>query len=239
MSLQHAQEILARSTSIVVFTGAGVSAESGIPTYRSGDSRWTAAQFERYANPRGYRSHLPASYEWYRSRALAVAEAQPNAGHMAIAALSSRFPSLLVVTQNVDSLHLRAGSRDVVELHGNLRAARCETCALLVPWKDAPASPVCAACGGMLRPDVVMFEEMLRETDLERAREAAMRADLLVSVGTSNVVWPARELPMLAHEAGAWVVIVNTDLSGQPQGSRVIHLQGRGGDVLPALFAPR
>jgi NAD-dependent deacetylase len=239
VSLQHAQEILARASSVVVFTGAGVSAESGIPTYRSGDSRWTAAQFERYANPGGYRAHLPASYQWYRSRALAVADAQPNAGHLAIATLAQRLPGLVVVTQNVDSLHIRAGSPDVVELHGNLRAARCATCDVHVPWKDAPAAPVCSACGGMLRPDVVMFEEMLREADLERARDVATRAEMLISVGTSNVVWPARELPMLAHEAGAWVVIVNTDLTGQPHGRRVIHLQGRGGDILPALFASR
>ena len=237
MSLEHCVSIIREASSVVLFTGAGVSAESGIPTYRSGGSQWTAEQFEKYANPRGYRAHLPASYAWYRSRAVAVAAAEPNAGHLAIARLATRVPSLVVVTQNVDGLHHRAGSTDVIELHGSLREARCDDCGVRVPWGDAPADPACPACDGMLRPDVVMFEEMLRESDLNRARAVAESADLLISVGTSNVVWPARELPLLAHDSGAWVVIVNTDLAGQPHGDRVRHIQGRGGDVLPALLA--
>jgi NAD-dependent deacetylase len=237
MNLESTVALVKEASSVVVFTGAGVSAESGIPTYRSGGSRWTAEEFETYANPRGYRAHLPDSYEWYRSRAIAVAEAKPNAGHLAIAGLASRVPSLVVVTQNVDGLHLRAGSTDVIELHGNLRETRCDACDTRLPWRDAPADPACPSCDGMLRPDVVMFEEMLREVDLRRARAVAEGTDLLISVGTSNVVWPARELPLLAHDSGAWVVIVNTDLSGQPRGDRVVHVEGRGGTILPALLA--
>jgi NAD-dependent deacetylase len=237
MNLESTVALVGETSSVVVFTGAGVSAESGIPTYRSGGPQWTAEQFEKYANPRGYHAHLPASYEWYRSRATTVAAAKPNAGHFAIARLAARVPSLVVVTQNVDGLHLRAGSTDVIELHGNLREVRCDACDTRFAWRDAPVEPTCTSCDGMLRPDVVMFEEMLREADLRRARAVAQNADLLISVGTSNVVWPARELPLLAHESGAWVVIVNTDLVGQPRGDRVIHIQGRGGEVLPALLA--
>jgi NAD-dependent deacetylase len=221
----------------VFFTGAGMSAESGIPTYRSGpNALWSAFDFERYANPRGYRSHLPASYDWYRQRALAAAAAQPNPGHLAIARLAEIVPELTVVTQNVDSLHRRAGSPSVIELHGSLREARCDRCAARSAWEHAPAAPQCAACGGMLRPDVVMFEEMLSEADLARARKTTADCDLLISVGTSNLVWPAKELPLIALDAGAHVLIVNTDLIGQPTGERVIALEGSASAVLSALL---
>ena len=237
-AFDQAAEILASARSIVVFTGAGMSAESGIPTYRSGgDALWTSAHFDRYANPDGYREHLPDSYEWYRGRAAAVKAARPNAGHFAIAKLATVVDELTVVTQNVDGLHLRAGSTNVVELHGHLREARCAQCARHLSWDLAPEAPVCDRCGGMLRPCVVMFEEMLDEGVLDAAREAATHCDLLLSVGTSNLVWPARELPLLARDAGARVIIVNTDLWGQPSGEGVLHIQGRAGDVLPSLVA--
>lgn len=231
----RAVSALRESRSIVVFTGAGISAESGIPTYRSGSNAlWSAANFEQFANPRGYRAHLPASYEWYRQRALATEAAEPNAGHLAIARLSTIVPELTVVTQNVDGLHVRAGSRDVIELHGNLRESRCDRCNGRVAWSQTE-QPVCSTCGGMLRPDVVMFEEMLSEADLGRARAAAAECDVLISVGTSNLVWPAKELPLIALDSGAWVLIVNTDLAGQPTGDRVIQLEGTAGSVLPRL----
>src|SRR5437773_9493874 len=125
MSLAEAAEVLRGAGSVVVFTGAGISAESGIPTYRSGsDGLWSAANMQKYANPRGYKAHLPDSYEWYRKRAEGTASAEPNAGHRAIAGMAERVPSLTLATQNIDSLHQRAGSRDVIELHGNLREAR-------------------------------------------------------------------------------------------------------------------
>lgn len=238
MSQEQAISILRSAKSVVVFSGAGVSAESGLPTYRSGDSAlWSAANFERYANPRGYRAHLPASYRWYRQRAIAAAAAQPNAAHLAIARLAALVPALTVITQNVDGLHLRAGSNGVIELHGHLREARCDPCERRLDWALTPPDPECPTCGGMLRPDVVMFEEMLSPANLEQAREAAERCDVLISVGTSNLVWPARELPEVALNAGAWVVIVNTDMSGQPDGSRIVPILGRAGDALPALLA--
>ena len=213
-----------------------MSAESGIPTYRSGkDALWSQEKFERYANPRGYRSHLPESYLWYRERALDAAAAQPNAGHLAIARLAAIVPELVVVTQNVDGLHVRAGSPDVIELHGHLREARCARSGHRFPWSETGTDPECERCGGMLRPDVVMFEEMLDPAQMDRAREAAITCDILLSVGTSNLVWPARELPLLALDAGARVVIINTDLGGQPEGERCLHIQGRAGDVLPTL----
>ena len=234
--IDEAAALLREAERVVVFTGAGVSAESGIPTYRSGDDAfWTAEKFERYANPRGYRAHLPDSYRWYRERALGVAAAAPNPGHHAVVDLASRVRQLLVVTQNVDGLHIRAGSADVIELHGHLRSARCDGCGIEVQWSDAPDDPCCAGCRGLLRPNVVMFGEMLSETDLERAREAAADCDVLISAGTSNLVWPAKELPDIARAGAAALIIVNPDLTGQPWGHGVVQLEGRAGDLLPRI----
>jgi len=219
----------------VVFTGAGVSAESGVPTYRSGsDGLWSAQNMERFANPRGYHKHLPESYEWYRARAEGVRAVAPNAAHTAIARLSSLVPSLTLVTQNIDSLHQRAGSDGVIELHGHLRTARCARCGSHIEWREAPPDPRCV-CGGMLRPDVVMFTEMLPEAAYQSALEAADGCDVLLSVGTSNQVFPAAEIPRIALDAGAWVIIVNPDMDGQPEHERVLQLQGRAGDLLPRL----
>ena len=238
MSLTEAADLLRNVRSVVVFTGAGISAESGIPTYRSGaDGLWSAQNMAKYANPRGYRAHLPDSFEWYRKRADGVAAAEPNAGHRAIVEMAKRVSRFTLVTQNIDGLHQRAGSRDVIELHGNLREARCDDCASRVAWSTAPSGPVCATCGGMLRPDVVMFEEMLPVEAMERAQRASSSADMLVSVGTSNQVWPAAELPLIASRSGAAVVIINPDLEGQPMGRRVTYLRGLAGEVLPALVA--
>jgi NAD-dependent deacetylase len=235
-SIPDASALLRSAKRVVVFTGAGVSAESGIPTYRSGDTAfWSVEKFERYANPRGYRAHLPDSYEWYRQRAIAVAAAHPNPAHQAIVTLASRVPYVTVVTQNVDGLHIRAGSQDVIELHGHLRSARCDSCRVEIGWSTAPQEPHCLACNGMLRPNVVMFEEMLSETDLERARELAEECDVLISAGTSNLVWPAKELPMIAHASGAAVIIVNPDLSEQPWGHRIVQLEGLAGEILPDI----
>jgi len=238
--LDRAAAALASASSVVVFTGAGVSAESGVPTYRSGaDGLWSAQNMERYANPRGYARHLPDSYRWYRARAEGVAAVQPNAGHHAIAELETRVPEFALVTQNIDSLHQRAGSRRVLELHGHLRTARCADCDQRLPWTDAPKEPTCPRCSGMLRPDVVMFEEMLPQDVYQDAVEAASRCDVLISVGTSNVVFPAAELPMIALRNGATAIIVNPDMAGQPSHPRVVPLVGLGGNILPRLVAAR
>ena len=235
-ALEQGARRLANARSVVVFTGAGVSAESGVPTYRSGaDGLWSAQNMERYANPTGYAKHLPDSYEWYRARAESLAGVEPNPAHLTIAQLARLVPSLTVVTQNIDSLHQRAGSKNVIELHGHLRTARCDDCERRLEWQSAPAEPRCPSCDGMLRPDVVMFEEMLPAAAYSAALEAVADCDLLISVGTSNQVYPAAELPRVALQAGAWVLIVNPDMSGQPLHLRVLPLRGTAGEVLPAL----
>ena len=235
-NISRAAELIRGAKAVVVFTGAGVSAESGVPTYRSGaDGLWSRQNMERFANPAGYAANLPESYEWYRARARGVSAVAPNAGHEAIVTLATLVPKLTVVTQNIDSLHQRAGSPQVIELHGHLREFRCDRGSHHVSWDTAPDQPVCEQCGGMLRPCVVMFYENLPEQALESAREAAETANVLLSVGTSNQVWPAAELPQVTLNAGGSVVIVNPDLEGQPLHRRVIGLPGAAGTVLPEI----
>ncbi|HEY4304694.1 MAG TPA: NAD-dependent deacylase [Gemmatimonadaceae bacterium] len=236
-ALERAAALLSKARAVVVFTGAGVSAESGIPTYRGAeDGLWSKHNFQRFANPRGYAENLVDAYAWYRSRAEGLAKAEPNAAHVAIAQLADRVERLTVVTQNIDSLHQRAGSTGVIELHGSLREFRCNACGQSVLWDQTPAAPVCAACGGMIRPGVVMFEEMLPESALETAREASARCDVLISVGTSNQVWPAAEMPLVTLRHGGSVIIVNPDLSDQPIRQGVVGVRMKAGEAMPALI---
>lgn len=221
----------------MVFTGAGVSAESGVPTYRGeADGLWSKHNLDRYANPRGYARHLTDAYAWYRARASSMAEVAPNAAHIAIARLADRVPRLTVVTQNIDSLHQRAGSRDVIELHGNLREFRCDGCRWRVSWDQAPPIPTCPTCGDKIRPDVVMFEENLPVRAFDTAHAAARECGVLLSVGTSNQVWPASQLPLTTLENGGSVVIVNPDQRDQPVSGNVIPIRLRAGEALPGLL---
>ena len=234
--LEAAADALRHATSVVVFTGAGVSAESGLPTFRSGqDAMWRVEDVRNFAYPDGYRRNAPRSWEWNAHRAAAAARAEPNPGHRAIAEIEERVERCLLVTQNIDGLHQRAGSRNVLELHGNLLRTRCFDCDATSTWPDSPAPPICESCGGLRRPDVVMFEENLPVGAMERAVATARDCDVLISVGTSNLVWPAAELPRYALRAGAHVLIINPDMEGQPIGLKVQYLPGAAGDVLPRL----
>ena len=233
MTDESVAQWLREAKAVVVFTGAGVSAESGVPTFRSdANALWREVDVRNFAYPDGYRRNQPEAWRWYSERAAKVREVKPNAAHEAIAEIERRVPEFLLITQNIDSLHQRAGSRSVLELHGNLREARCFDCDARAPWV---ADPVCPACGGLLRPDVVMFEEELPPGAMDRARKAAESCDMLLSVGTSNLVWPATEVPRYALRSGADVVIINPDMEGQPIGRRVTYLKGAAGQILPRL----
>ena len=230
---ETAAGLLRGARRVVVFTGAGVSAESGVPTFRSAaNALWREVDVRNFAYPDGYRRNQPEAWRWYAERAAKAKDVAPNAGHYAIAEIERHVNEFLLVTQNIDSLHQRAGSKNVLELHGNLREARCFDCGARSDWI---AEPVCAACGGLLRPDVVMFEEDLPDGAMERAREAAASCDLLISVGTSNLVWPATEVPRYAIRGGAQVIIVNPDMEGQPWGHHVMQVVGSSGEVLPRV----
>jgi NAD-dependent deacetylase len=221
-----------------VLTGAGVSAESGIPTFRDAlTGLWSRFRPEQLATPEAFERDPQLVWSWYRMRRQRLGEATPNPAHYALAQLARRVPECTLITQNVDGLHTRAGSRDAIELHGNLSRVRCvalghrpET------FSDPETVPCCAVCGSLLRPDVVWFGEALPEGLLRRAQAAAQSCELFLSVGTSNIVEPAASLPWLAAAAGATVVVVNPSREGQRRGPGIHQLVGPAGVVLPALF---
>ena len=239
----NAVEWLANARRLVVFTGAGVSAESGIPTFRGQQSGlWAKFDPAQLASATAFRNDPALVWGWYEWRRAQVAQARPNAAHLAIATLEQHVPALVVVTQNVDDLHERAGSRDVIHLHGSLQAARCFACARLHALAECPSSetkasllepPRCSHCNGKIRPGVVWFGEDLPELELRTAFKSARNADLLLSVGTSAMVYPAARIPEIAREHGAHVVHINTE----PVDTKdAITLTGRAGEWLPRLL---
>ena len=221
-----------------MLTGAGISAESGVPTFRDAmTGLWANFRPEELATPEAFRRNPEMVWRWYRERRLRLGEVAPNPGHYALAQLARRVPRFTLITQNVDGLHARAGSREVIELHGNIATVSCfDHRHAAAEFCDTDAVPTCAICGSLLRPDVVWFGEMLPEEALEGARQAAESCDLFLSVGTSNLVEPAASLPWLAAENGATVLVVNVSMDGQRRGPRIHHLEGSSAQVLPELL---
>lgn len=233
-------ERVANARSILVLTGAGVSAESGIPTFRDAMSGlWARYKAEDLATPEAFSRHPDLVWGWYQWRRRLVAGAQPNPGHRAIAGLQRRLGRVSLVTQNVDGLHQRAGSTDVVELHGNLFTNRCSApdCSQRAEAADldAETAPPCPRCGARLRPGVVWFGEALPADALERAWSAAGACDLVFSIGTSAVVYPAAELAWIAARAGASVVEINPEPTPLTDAADFAISQP-GGVALPALL---
>lgn len=229
----------------VVFTGAGVSAESGIPTFRDAlTGLWARFDAEALATAEAFLRDPELVWGWYEWRRAKVAQSSPNAAHCAIAALAQKVPEFVLITQNVDDLHERAGSPQVQHLHGTLHDPRCFRCAQ--PLASLPAfvdlaeqerplpPPVCNHCGGLIRPGVVWFGEMLPEQPLALAFKAAAECDVLISVGTSGVVYPAAQIPDLAWRSGATVVHVNAQALNV-RSEREYALLGPAGDWLPVL----
>jgi len=231
---------LHKARSIAALTGAGISAESGVPTFRDAQTGlWAKFDPLELATPGAFRRNAKLVWDWYAWRRELVARAAPNAGHRALASLEGVVPDCSVITQNVDGLHRAAGSRRVVELHGNLQRVKCSREGTIVEsWDDSSRreAPRCAHCGAFLRPDVVWFEETLPEDALAQAERAARDCDVLLVVGTAAEVYPAAMLPTYARHRGAAIVEVNpnpTRLS-----DRVDYvLRGPSGVVLPALVA--
>ncbi len=230
-------ETARRARRVVAVTGAGVSAESGVPTFRDAmTGLWARFRAEDLATPEAFARDPATVWAWYVWRRRLLEGVRPNPAHEALAEMSSLYPEFALVTQNVDGLHQRAGSTDVIELHGNLARDRCEVeCGSWPGRTDEEGPPPCPACGRRLRPDVVWFGELLPSGALMTAFEAAEQCDLLLSIGTSGLVEPAASIPRVAHASGATVVVVNPEPSGPP-GERMIHLRGPAGIVLPALL---
>ena len=232
-------EALRSAARVVVLTGAGVSAESGVPTFRDAQTGlWARYDAEQLATPEAFRRDPELVWRWYLWRRELVAAAEPNPGHLALADLEGRLPGLVLITQNVDGLHRRAGSRRVIELHGDLTRTRCVACARFSdePVDLATGVPHCDACGDLLRPDVVWFGEVLPAAALTEASAAARASDVFLSVGTSSLVYPAAALPYEALTGGATVVEVNPQPT--PLTPRVHHaVRAPAGVALVALFA--
>ena len=229
---------LRAARSVAVITGAGISAESGVPTFRGPDGLWRSFRAEDLATPEAFERNPELVWEWYRWRRAKIATAQPNAGHHVLARLEARVPEFLLLTQNVDGLHTRAGSRRLVELHGNIWRARCtkEGTRFDQSGQWSVASGQCPSCGAPLRPDVVWFGEALDPVVINRAIAAVERCDVLLLVGTSGVVYPVAGFPLVARRRGAHVVEINVEATPLSDIAHAV-LRGTAGTVLPAVEA--
>jgi NAD-dependent deacetylase len=241
--LARAAEILARAERVVVSSGAGMSKESGIPTFRDAmEGLWANFDPQELATEQGFRRDPRRVWSWYAWRRQRIGEARPNAGHLAVAEMATVVPSLSVVTQNVDGLHTDAGSADVIEVHGSIRRVKCLDrghlfSGELPPYEEGEEQdpPACPVCGSPLRPDVVWFGEMLPAAAVERAWSLVGRCDAMLLIGTSGTVWPAAELPLVARRSGARIIEVNPAPSELTHAADVF-LQGPAGQVLPPLL---
>jgi NAD-dependent deacetylase len=231
-------------TFVLVLTGAGVSAESGVPTFRGAGGLWNSRRFEELASPEGFVRDPALVWQFYSERRAKAQTVSPNPGHHAIAALEQRLGDrLLLATQNVDGLHRRAGNKNLVELHGHLFTSRCWDCER-APFLDDTVYaegtvPECSECGGKLRPHIVWFGEMLDPAVLDRVgrfiRAASKHRFVFVAAGTSGAVYPAAGMVDMASSAGAETWLVNADPADN--GSRFAHFeQGKSGEVLPRWF---
>ncbi len=232
------REWLREASSIAVLTGAGVSAESGVPTFRGNGGLWKQYRAEDLATPGAFARDPKLVWEWYDWRRSVIAKAKPNPGHYALAEAESRARKFTLITQNVDGLHELAGSRNILRLHGSIWMLRCLDCRREYEDRRSPLPelPPRCECGGMLRPGVVWFGESL-PTDVWREADAAARsADLFVLIGTSAVVYPAAGLASIAKSSGARVVEINIAETGV---SDTIDefLKGPSGELLPQLVA--
>ncbi|MEJ5338395.1 MAG: SIR2 family NAD-dependent protein deacylase [Aquificaceae bacterium] len=211
----HGRDIIISHMKLAVLTGAGISAESGIPTFRGKDGLWRNFRPEELATPEAFARNPVLVWEWYLWRRSIIAKAEPNEGHMVLVELERRLgDGFLLITQNVDGLHQKAGSQRIVELHGNIWKVRCLACGLVyydyrTSYEDLP--PKCRGCGGLIRPHVVWFGESLPENALSTAYLWAQSCQVFVSIGTSAVVYPAAELPFIAKRYGAKVIEINPE----------------------------
>ena len=196
---------------IVFFTGAGMSAESGVPTYRGSGGIWHKYNWEEYACQDAFDRNPTKVLDFHELRRRSVLECQPHKGHNFIAELQKLHKNVTIVTQNIDGMHQRAGTENVIELHGSLWRLRCEDCGITIEDIGDSFSKKKCDCGKYLRPDIVWFGDMLNQQVIQQASDAIQKCDLFISIGTSGVVWPAAGFPQEAKSNGAYCIEINTE----------------------------
>jgi NAD-dependent deacetylase len=240
--IRRAATLLKESSFAVAFTGAGISTASGIPDFRSPHSGlWSNVDPLAVASIYGFRQNPEAFYKWIRPLAGVTLEARPNQAHLALAALEEKGHLRAVITQNIDMLHTRAGSKTVYELHGHLREATCVHCFAVYPAEPIIMKflqdgllPRCQQCNGVIKPNVILFGEQLPFSEFRGAQDAARRADLMVIVGSSLEVAPASDLPMLASRNGAKLIVVNLESTPMDASAQVV-VHANAAEVLPEI----
>jgi NAD-dependent deacetylase len=241
-SVLRLSELIREHQPCVALTGAGISTESGIPDFRSPTGIWATVDPREFATLSAFRRDPERVWHFYRLRVEMLTGAEPNRAHLALAELERRGLLAAVVTQNIDMLHERAGSRTVVEVHGSIRTSSCPACRnryslgdVLEQLAASEAAPRCRSCDGILKPDVVFFEEMLPADAIDRAYDLAREAGLLLVVGSSLEVWPVAELPTITRAAGGVVAVVNVGPTSF-DGGAALKIEDSAGDVLAAVL---
>jgi NAD-dependent deacetylase len=235
-ALKRAKEILLDAQSLVVFTGAGISAESGIPTFRGQGGLWRQYRAMDLATPEAFARNPKLVWEFYNWRRELIAKAEPNPAHKALVELEKFFPQFTLITQNVDGLHQKAGSQKIIELHGNIWWVRCTACPYLAEDRRVPLPllPHCPQCGALLRPHVVWFGETLDPNVLQKTAEVVETTEVMLVIGTSAVVHPAASFIVWAKQKGVRIIEVN--LEKTPVSSLTdVTLLGKAGEILPKL----
>ncbi len=222
---------------MTVLTGAGISADSGVPTFRGAEGLWKNFRSEELASPEAFERNPQLVWEWYNWRRELLATKQPNPGHEALAALEKSIEQFWLITQNVDGLHATAGSRNISEIHGNIWKVRCTGCGVIEENRKVPIEilPKCPTCQGLLRPHIVWFGESLDAQDLRNCYTSLETCEILLIIGTSGLVYPAASFGPVAKDRGAFVAELNLDPT--PNSELVdIAIQGRAKDILPRLL---
>jgi NAD-dependent deacetylase len=230
------KSLLKKGKKVVVLTGAGISAESGVPTFRGEDGLWKKFKPEELATFDAFISNPQLVWEWYEYRRKLISEVKPNPAHYGLVEMQGYFEDFHLITQNVDGLHQKAGSKEVIELHGNIKRNKCISCEkkfeeIELTSKEIP--PKCK-CGGLVRPDVVWFGEMLPQEAINKACELSSKCDIFFSIGTSAVVYPAASLPLIAKKAGAYLVEVNLERTELSALADEVFL-GKAGEIMPEI----
>jgi NAD-dependent deacetylase len=236
-NLSLAKDLLLQANNIIAFTGSGISSESGIPTFRGKDGLWKKFRAQDLATTHAFSNNPKLVWEWYDWRRQIIAKKEPNPGHKTLSQWKKLFSSFYVVTQNIDGLHQKAGSKKVIELHGNIWKLRCTQEGTITedhscPLKEIP--PKCPKCGALLRPHVVWFGESLDMDILNQAIGLSSKADLMFVIGTSSLVYPAASIPLTAKESGVKIIEINPESTPLTPHADV-SFRGKAGEVLPEI----